>query len=60
MSEGFECICICCIQQRPAGFQMAVQRPGETIIMQRNVGHCVLTVSGLPGFEDMIGLGLRC
>ena len=31
---------------------MAVQRPGETIVMQRNVGHCVLTVSGLPGVED--------
>ena len=25
-----------------------VQRPGDTVVFQKNVGHLVLTVSGIP------------
>ena len=36
-----------------AGFSFCVQRPGETVFMEKAVGHCVLTVSGIPReFKD--------
>ena len=30
---------------------MAIQEQGDTVIMKENVGHTVLTVSGIPGWE---------
>ena len=52
--------CLLQAQASLARYSMAIQRPGETIVMQRNVAHCVLTVSGIPGLgaEGVVGAAL--